>query len=131
MPILISLTPPSLQILGKTQGYFRFPDFWSIPYKKNCHNSRTSDDIEMKLGSVNKLDKRNKTISKKFYFDIMSSKFDFIVIFSIYGQFGAIPKPDSGRIICKSYIFINSNFLSYKNENRIKKSLIELSQYYF
>ena len=85
----------------------------------------------MKLGSVNKLDKRNKTISKKFYFDIMSSNFDFIVIFPIYGQFGAIPKPDSGRIICKTYIFINSNFLSYKNENRTKKSLIELSQYCF
>ena len=77
----------------------------------------------MKLGSVNKLDKRNKTISKKIYFDIMSLNFDVIVIFPIYGQFGAIPKPDSGRIICKTYIFINSNFLSYKNENRTKKSL--------
>ena len=25
-----------------------------------CHNSRTSDDIDMKLGVVTKLDKRNK-----------------------------------------------------------------------
>ena len=32
--------------------------------KGNCHNSRTSDDIDMKLGPVAKLDKRNKTISK-------------------------------------------------------------------
>ena len=32
--------------------------------KENCHNSRTSDDIDMKLGPVTKLDKRNKTVSK-------------------------------------------------------------------
>ena len=38
-----------------------------------------------------------------------------IVIFQIYDQFGAIRKPDSGCIVCKTYIFINSNFLSYKN----------------
>ena len=29
------------------------------------HNSRTSDDIDMKLGPVTNLDKRNKTASKK------------------------------------------------------------------
>ena len=34
--------------------------------KKSCHNSRTSDDIYMKLGPVTKLDKRNKTTSKFF-----------------------------------------------------------------
>ena len=51
--------------------------------KENCHNSRTSDDIGMKLRPVTKLDKRNKTTSK--------------------------------RIVFKTYIFINSNPLSYKN----------------
>ena len=45
----------------------------------------------------------------------MSEKCDVIDIFSIYDQFGAIPKPDSRRIVCKTYIFINSNLLSYKN----------------
>ena len=30
----------------------------------------------------------------------MREKFDAIVIFSIYSQFGAIRKPDSGRIVC-------------------------------
>ena len=44
----------------------------------------------------------------------MSVNCDVIVIFPIYGQFGAIRKPDSGRIVCKTYIFINSNLLSYK-----------------
>ena len=38
-----------------------------------------------------------------------------IPIFLIYSQFGAIRKPDSGRIICKTYVFINSDLLSYKN----------------
>ena len=46
---------------------------------------------------------------------IMSATYDVIVIFPIYGQFGAIWKPDSWRMICKTYIFINSNLLSYKN----------------
>ena len=32
--------------------------------KENCHNSRTSDAIDMKLGPVTKLDKGNKTTSK-------------------------------------------------------------------
>ena len=33
--------------------------------KENCHNLRTCDDIDMKLGPVTKFDKRNKTTSKK------------------------------------------------------------------
>ena len=45
----------------------------------------------------------------------MSTNCDVIVIFPIYGKFGAIQKPDSERIACKSYTLINSNFLSYKN----------------
>ena len=47
--------------------------------------------------------------------DVMSLNCDVIVIFPIYGQFGAIRKPNSGRIVCKTYIIINSNLLSYKN----------------
>ena len=33
--------------------------------KINFHNSRISDDIDMKVGPVTKLDPRNKTTSKK------------------------------------------------------------------
>ena len=59
----------------------------------------------MKLGPpVNKLDD-----------DDMSTNSDVIVILPIYGQFGAIGKPDSGRMAYKTYIFINSDLLSYKN----------------
>ena len=45
----------------------------------------------------------------------MSADCDVIVIFLIYDQSEAIWKPDSGRIVCKFYIFINRNLLSYKN----------------
>ena len=33
--------------------------------KDHCHNSRISDDIDMKLGAVTKIDKKNKATSKK------------------------------------------------------------------
>ena len=66
----------------------------------------------MKLGPVDIIDKRNKTKVRKFDDDVMSANYDVIVIFPIYGQFGAIWKPDSERIACKTYIFNNSNLLS-------------------
>ena len=69
----------------------------------------------MKTGPVTKLDKRNKTTSKKFDDEVISENCGVIAIFPIYGQFGAIPKPDSGCIVCKTYIFIKSDLLSYKN----------------
>ena len=67
----------------------------------------------MKLGPVTKLDKRKNARLKKF--DEFLGSCDVIVIFLIYSQFGAIWKPDSGRINSKTYIFINSNLLSYNN----------------
>ena len=32
--------------------------------KENCHNSRTSNDIDVKRGPVTKLEKKNTSISK-------------------------------------------------------------------
>ena len=54
--------------------------------KINCHNSWTSDDTDIKLELVTKLDKRNKTLSKNFDDDVMLKNCDVIVIFSIYGN---------------------------------------------
>ena len=48
----------------------------------------------------------------------MSANCEIIVIF----QIGAIRKLDSERIVSKTYIFINSNLLSYKNWKQKKKS---------
>ena len=44
----------------------------------------------MKLGPVNKLNKRNKTTSKKFDDDVLSKNCDVIAIFPSYRQFGAV-----------------------------------------
>ena len=66
----------------------------------------------MKLGPVAKIDKRNKANFKKIDDDVMSTNCDLMVIFPIYGQFGTIRKPDFGRIVCKTYIFIDGNLLS-------------------
>ena len=56
----------------------------------------------MELGPVTKLDKRNKTMSKKFDDEVTSTNCDVNFIFPIHGQFGAIRKPDFGRIVCKT-----------------------------
>ena len=68
----------------------------------------------MKLGPVTKNGKKNKKRQKNDD-DVMSENCDAIAIFLIYGQFGAIRKPDFGRIVCKTYILINSKLLSDKN----------------
>ena len=86
----------------------------------------------MKHGPVTKLDMRNKTTSK---FNIWRHvrNCNVILIFPIYGQFGAMRMPDSGCIICKTYIFINSNLFFYQGflsrtlmsqENRGRKGTI-------
>ena len=69
----------------------------------------------MQLGPVTELCKRNKGTSKTFEDYIILENCDVIVIFPIYSQFKAFRKPDSGRIVFKTYVFINTNLLSYKN----------------
>ena len=96
------------------EGVFDFQISGQSLTKQNCPNSRTSDDIDIKLGPVTKLDKRNKTILKKSDDDVMLGNCD-ILIFPIYSQFRAIWKPDFGRIVCKTYVFIDSYLSSYKN----------------
>ena len=48
---------------------------------ENCHNSRTTDDANMELGPVSKLDKRN-SITKKISDGVMLAGFDVIITFS-------------------------------------------------
>ena len=93
--------------------------------------SRTSSDIDMKPRPVTKLNKRNTTTSKKIDDDVMLEYCDVIVIFTIYSKLGVIWKPDSEGMVCKTYIFINSNLLSSKTESRTKKSLTQPSCYCF
>ena len=67
----------------------------------------------MKHGTVTKIYKTNGTTPKKVDDNVMSADCGVIVIILTYGQFGAIRKPYSGCIVCKTYLFINSNLLSY------------------
>ena len=69
----------------------------------------------MKYGSVTKIDKRNKTTSKKIDDGVMSENCDVIVIFRIFGQVGVVWRPYSGHRVCRRYVFSNSKLLSYKN----------------
>ena len=59
----------------------------------------------MKLGPVSKLEKRNKTTSKKYDVDVMLENCDVIDIFQIFVQFVAVLT---------------------KTENKTKKSLTQL-----
>ena len=111
----MSNLPQSSDIKQNSDG--GISDFWTsgqFLIKENCHNSRISDDIDTKFGPVTKTDKRNKTAPKQFDDDVMSENCDVTVLFPIYGQFGAIRKPDFKLTVCKTYILINSNLLSYK-----------------
>ena len=56
----------------------------------------------------------------------MSANSDIIINFPIYGQYGAIQKPDSGQIVCKNYIFIKSNLFSYKQNLKITTTALTL-----
>ena len=69
--------------------------------KENCHNSRTSDDIEMKLGLVNKLDKASKATLKKIDVNVMSENCDVIVIFRIFGQFESVQTESLQKVCLK------------------------------
>ena len=62
VPNLISLTRPSLQILGKISNFWIYGQFF---VNENCHNCRTSHDIDIESRPVSKIDKRNTVTSKK------------------------------------------------------------------
>ena len=56
----------------------------------------------------------------------MSANCEVIVIFSIYGKFGAIQKPDFGCIAYKTYFFIKTNLLKTENRKKISNTALTL-----
>ena len=109
--------------MGQNSDGF-FSDFWiSGQSPINCHNSRTSDDTDVKTGPVTKPDKRNKITSKKFDDDAMLENCDVMIIFPIYGQFWAIPNPESECTVCKTYILISSNLFALQKLKTELKNL--------
>ena len=51
---------------------------------KNCYNSRTSNDIDIKLGTLSQLEKKSTIKSKEFDDDVILTNYDPIIIFLIY-----------------------------------------------
>ena len=107
--------PQSLELGENEDGrIFDFQISGQSLIKANCSNSRNSDAVDLKLGPVTKMKRKTKH-HQKYHDGVMSANSDVIVIFPIFCQFGAIRKPDSGCIVCKTYVFINSNLSPYKN----------------
>ena len=61
---------------------------------KNCRNSRTSHDIDMKLGPVTKVDKRIMATSKMSDDDVTSINCDVIVFFPLKANL----QPSASRV---------------------------------
>ena len=130
MANLVSLFCLGLKTLGKNQtGVFPISGFLvnSLYYP----NSRTRDDIVMKLASVTKLDKRNKTTSKKL---MMTSCQQTVTSFSFF-EFMANLEPSRRRIPDAEFVKLTFPLqvtVSRTNtESRTKKSLAQISHYCF
>ena len=97
-------------------------DFWvSVEsfINKNCNNSRTSQYIDMKLGSVIKLTKGDTSASKKFHDYVMSVNCD--VRFMVNLQLSASRIPNGWSI--KFTFSLLVTFYLTEHENRTKKPL--------
>ena len=114
VPNLVSGNLPQFSDIGENLDVVisNFQISGRLLINKIFRNSRTSNNISMKFGLVTKLYKRNMEDQKQID---MSTNCDVIAIFPIYGQFGEMRKPDSGRMVRGTYNSINNNLLSYKN----------------
>ena len=81
---------------------------------ENCHNSRTSHDIDMKLGPLTKAEKSNTATSKKMDNDVMAEDFDVFAFFTIYGHTVTIRKRDSGPMVYKFSLTVTCYFTKLK-----------------
>ena len=86
-------------------------------YFYKVSEGNANHDIARKRGPVTKLWHEKQTNVKKTNDDVMLANWDVIVIFPIYGQFGAILKPDSRHIICKTYISLTVTFFILQKQN--------------
>ena len=68
----------------------------------------------MELVQVTKIEKRNKATSKRIDDNVILANCDVIAIVSIYDQIGALQEQNYGRMVSRTYIFINNSFSSYK-----------------
>ena len=128
MPNLVFLTRASLQIFGQNsdEGISDFQIYGQSLIKRYCHNSRTSDDIDMKFERVTKLDKRNKITSKNLK---MTSRWK-IVSSLLFFRFTANLEQSGRRVpdalSVKRIFSLIVTFYLTKTKKRTKKSIIQL-----
>ena len=95
--------------------------------EENCHNSRTSNDIDVKLGPVTKLEKKITTIPKKSD-DGVTSKF--VTSLSFFGFMVNLEQFESwGPYLCSVKLTFSSTVTFYltKTGNRSIEPLTQLS----
>ena len=98
---------------------------------ENCHNSRTSHNIDMILGPLTKLDKTNTTTSKKFSDDVMSENCDVIVFFPIMANLQLSESRIPNVWFIKLKFSLTITFYLTKPDNRTIKSLTQVLYYSF
>ena len=99
--------------------------------KGNCHSSTTNDGINMKVGPVTKLDKRNKTTSNKCDASLcrkIVTSLPFFQFTTNLEQSGRqIPDAYSVKLVFSLIVI----FRLTKTKNRTKKSLTQTLHYCF
>ena len=129
MSNLLSLNCLCLNIWGKIQmGVFpNFQTSCQFFINDNCYHSRTRHDIDMKLGPVTKLDKKNK---KKKYDDGFMSQMVASLSFSQFMTNLQLPGSQILDAWFKKLIFsLTITFCLIKIEKGTQNSLTQLSHY--
>ena len=95
-----SFQPPDI---GKNLGgVFLFSEFLvKFLINKNCHNSTTSNYIDMKVRPLTKYGKRNTKFQKNWRLRCINIV---LLFFRFMEQLGAIQKPDSGYYFCQKML---------------------------
>ena len=60
-----------------------FTFYYKLIMNKNCHSPRISSDIDIELGPLTKLTKKNTKTSKSIDDDVMSANYNITTIFLI------------------------------------------------
>ena len=123
---MVSPSSPQSPDIGQNSDWGIF-NFWISGQSfitENRHNSRTNYDINMKLGSVTKLDKTKMTTSKKIGNDVMSANCGIIYFFWFMANFQPSETwiPDLGSIkltfsLIITFCLTKAEKKNYKNSN--------------
>ena len=133
----MKLTKVYKENILKIQGSIRYRPVYNFQtsgqsfINKNCHNCRTSHDLDLKLGLVTKPDKRNTVMSKKLMMTLCRKMVTSLCFF----QFMAILQSSGSRIpeswSIKLTFSLTISLDLTKHANRTQNSLTQLPYYCF